>query len=93
MLDGHACLWKVHEHGFQKFQGLDSVGVKPLIVTTAAWVQSKALACGRVVVAISFVYSAFFHHVRPQNANIRAFENVSVSSVSFLYNQSKINSV
>ena len=38
-------------------------------------------------------YSGFLHHVRPQNANIRAFKNVFIRSLRFLCNRSKINSV
>ena len=37
-------------------------------------------------------YSDFFHQIRPQNANICAFENAFICSMSFLCNQSKINS-
>ena len=31
-------------------------------------------------------FSSFLHHVSPQNANIRAFENTSIRSLSFLFN-------
>ena len=49
-------------------------------------------ACGRLVVAHprSIVFSGFFHHVWPQNANIRAFENAAVSYMSFLYDRRQI---
>ena len=46
------------------------------------------VACGRVVVArpgsVVFPgFSGFLHHVGPHNANIRAFKNAYISSMSF----------
>ena len=38
-------------------------------------------------------YSSFLHHVRSQNANILSFENAFISFITFLCDQSKINSV
>ena len=54
-------------------------------------------ACGREVVARprSF-FSGVLQFVVPRkstNANIRAFENAFINSMSFLYNRNKINSV
>ena len=52
---------------------------------------SLSKGSGRVVVncpwsVVCSEYSSFFHHLRPQNANIPTFEEVSVSSMSFLCN-------
>lgn len=65
------------------YRGLDTTGVCLLFVTTAAWVWFPASTCGRVVVAYprSEVFSGFSG--RPQNANISAFKNTSISLVEF----------
>ena len=70
------------------FGGLDSAAVKPTLVTTEVRARSLGSACDRVVLARprSVIFSGlsdFLHHVRPQNANIRAFENAFISSMSF----------
>ena len=56
-----------------KVGGLDSTGVTNTLVNAVAWVGSPALACGSVI-GVSTGYSGIFHHVRPENANISAFE-------------------
>ena len=77
---------------------LDSAGVKPSLVSTVAPDRFPVVACGRIVVASPRLvffsgYSSFLHHIRPQNTNICAFENVFISPMSFLCDQSKIISV
>ena len=66
-----------------------NAGVKPSLLTAATRDRFPSSACGRVTVAHLMLgvfsgYSSFFQHVRPQNANIRAFENLLIISMSTL---------
>ena len=58
------------------------------LVKVTVLVRFSASACGRVMVTrpmavVSSMYSGFFHHIRPQNANSQTFKKThSVSQLS-----------